>query len=132
MPMARALTALFACAWLGLAVQPCLAMEDHAAAGPATHHDSTASTGHDCPHCPPAPDDDAPCGNALSCEAIGAPSVPAKAPDLPAPEWLAVLPAADGALAGAAADAESLRPPIPPPRRTPAASFQQRFCSFLK
>lgn len=133
-PMARSLTVLFAAAWLGLAVQPCTAMEGHDEAGAATHHGGTASTGHDCPHCPPAPEpqEEAPCGTALSCDAIGAPMVTAKAQDLPPPGWFACLPATAAPQPGDHAVAEPMRPPVPPARRTTAASFQQRYCSYLK
>jgi hypothetical protein len=136
LPLARALVALFAIGWLGLAAQPCAAMvhaSDHESVAMDAHHESQGSAGHQCPHCPPTPTkDDCGTGTALSCGDAGIPgpaakpleqtrldawvvmefsAAPAVAPALNQPGW----PAAQPAL---------LRPP--------SASIQQRFCSFLK
>lgn len=134
MTAARVLTALFACAWLALAVQPCAAMEGHGDQAPGTHHSGAAQEGHDCPHCPPSPQPvgEVPCGNALSCDAIGVPTMPSKAIDALQPDPFAWLPSPAAQVVAATDAAVFLGPPVPPPRRTSSASLQQRYCSFLK
>jgi hypothetical protein len=130
---ARWLTAAFAVAWLGLALQPCAAMESHDA-GTASHGSAAGQAGHDCPHCPPPadPEGDLPCGNALSCDAVGAPAVASKAAEVPAPDLAHLMPLPDVLATTAAPAPGPLRPPRLEQRRTPASSLQQRFCSFLK
>jgi hypothetical protein len=130
---ARWVTALFAVAWLGLALQPCGAMASHGDAGMASHGSATGEATHDCPHCPPPPpaEGDPPCGNALSCDAVGALALPSKAVDAKSAD--VVLPAPVPHLAtGIFPYAVPLRPPCPALRWTPSSSPQQRFCSFLK
>lgn len=131
---ARWMTALFAVAWLGLALQPCGAMASHADAGMASHGSASGEAEHDCPHCPPPaePGVDLPCGNALSCEAIGAPAMPSKAVDLPPADLVVLMTAPHPAIPVAAPDPAPLRPPRLAQRRTPSASLQQRYCSYLK
>ena len=130
---ARWLTAMFALAWLGLALQPCGAMESHGDAGMATHESASAGAAHDCPHCPPPaePVTDLPCGNALSCEAIGAPALPAKALDAQPADFVFLMPLPDLA-SGVVPRPVPLRPPRLAGRWTPTSSPQQRFCCFLK
>lgn len=131
---ARAITALFALAWLGLAVQPCTAMTVEPAAehsGMAGHH-AAGDGGHDCPHCPPSSDAADDCGAALGCDAVGVPALPGKGLDLPGPDLSAVLPsdAIPRPLAG--------RWGVPTPafdrscRRSPPVSLQRVYCTYLK
>lgn len=131
---ARALVALFAISWMGLAVQPCVAGAGHDHAGAAGHEMPAAHGDPGCPHCPPAPADDEECGtgSALSCDGVDVPAPPAKAADVP--QWDA----------GAAIDLPSVAPlsfssnRVEAPKagsavwRPPSASVQQRFCTFLK
>jgi len=131
---ARWLTALFAFAWLGLALQPCSAMASHSDAGMASHGSAAGEAAHDCPHCPPPvePGTDLPCGSALSCDAVGAPAMPSKDGDMQ-PADLGILMSLPVAGVPAAAPGPGpLRPPGLVQRRTPSSSLQQRYCSFLK
>ena len=131
---ARWLTAAFAVAWLGLALQPCSAMESQGEAGMASHGSAAEEATHDCPHCPPPVDaeGDLPCGNALSCKAVGAPAVASKVAEVPAPDLAYVLPVPDALGTSAAPDPAPQRPPRLAQRRTQTSSLQQRYCSFLK
>ena len=131
---ARWLTAAFAVAWLGLALQPCSAMGSHAEAGMASHGSGAGEAGHDCPHCPPPADSDGdlPCGNALSCDAVGAPAVASKAVEVPAPDLAHAMTVPDVPGSTVAPDPGPLPPSRLAPRRTQTSSLQQRYCSFLK
>ena len=131
---ARWLTAAFAVAWLGLALQPCSAMASAGDAGMASHGSAAGEATHDCPHCPPPADaqEDVPCGNALSCDAVGAPAVASKAAEIPAPDLAQVMPVPEVLGTTVASNPGPLRPPRLAERRTPASSLQQRYCSFLK
>ena len=131
---ARWLTALFAVAWLGLALQPCSAMGSHGDAGMASHGAAAGEALHDCPHCPPPaePGTDLPCGNVLSCDAVGAPAVPSKAADVPPADLVFLMPLPDARTTTAVPGPGPLRPTCAAQRRTPSASLQQRYCSFLK
>ncbi len=129
----RWVTALFAVAWIGLAIQPCSAMQSHGDAGTSQHAGATGEAAHDCPHCPPpaAPQNDPPCGSTLSCDAVGPPALPSKATDAqPAdfPLLVSLLDLAPGVGPGPV----PVRPPRLTQRWTPSSSPQQRFCSFLK
>lgn len=131
---ARWMTALFAFAWLGLALQPCSAMESHGDTGMASHGSAAGEAAHDCPHCPPPaePAADLPCGNALSCDAVGAPAMPAKVADLQPADLVLLMSLPVAGVPAAAPGPAPLRPPRLAQRRTPSASLQQRYCSFLK
>jgi hypothetical protein len=131
---ARWLTALFAVAWLGLAVQPCSAMDSPDHAGDGSHMPATGDAAHDCPHCPsPAePGTDLPCGNALSCDAVGAPAVPSKAADVQPVDLVILMSLPVAAVPASAPGPGPLRPPCLVQRRTPTSTLQQRYCSFLK
>jgi len=131
---ARWLTAAFAVAWLGLALQPCSAMASHDEAGMASHGSAAGEATHDCPHCPPpvAAEEDLPCGNALSCDSVGAPAAASKVAEVPAPDLAYVMPVPDALGTTAAPDPGLLRPPRLAQRRTQTSSLQQRYCSFLK
>ena len=131
---ARWMTALFACAWLGLALQPCSAMASHGHAGDGPQVPIAGEAAHDCPHCPPPaePGTDLPCGNALSCDAVGAPAMPAKAADLQPADLVHLMSLPDAGVPSAAPGPAPMRPPRLDQRRTPSASLQQRYCSFLK
>jgi hypothetical protein len=131
---ARALVALFAISWMGLAVQPCVAGADHDHAGAAGHEMPAAHGDPGCPHCPPAPADDDECGtgSALSCDGVDVPAPPNKAGDVP--QWdacaaidlpsVASLPCSSNSVEALRAGSAAWRPP--------SASVQQRFCIFLK
>jgi hypothetical protein len=132
LPLARALTALFAFGWLALALQPCQASAHGAPAAPAgqgTHH-PMGDAGHPCPHCPPSSSDDCGAGSALDCRAVGV-AVP---PQDIAPPAIAVLQPAVFEFVEAACAERAVTPVPPDPGRTrpPASSLQQRYCSFLK
>ena len=130
----RWLTALFAFSWLGLALQPCSAMESHGDGGMASHGAAAGETTHDCPHCPPPADprDDLPCGNALSCDAVGAPAMPSKVSDAQPADLVILMSLPDAQASAAVPGPCPLRPPRYAERWTPSASLQQRYCSFLK
>jgi hypothetical protein len=135
--MARALVALFAIGWLGLAVQPCAAMGhagDDPHAGQSAHHSGEGDVAQHCPHCPPTPADDEDCstGTALNCEGAGIPGPAAKAVEQPRFDAWAVmdLPAPPGPSLNA--NRFDTRSFVPALWRPPSASIQQRFCSFLK
>ncbi len=129
---ARWLTALFTVAWLALAIQPCSAMDSHA--DMAAHGSAMGESSHDCPHCPPPaePAADLPCGNALSCDAVGAPALTSKAADIQSADLVVLMPLPDARVAGIVPDPGLLRPPRFAERRTPSSSAQQRYCCFLK
>jgi len=131
---ARGLTALFAFAWLGLALQPCSAMESHGDAGMASHGAAAGEAAHDCPHCPPPtePGDDLPCGNALACDAVGVPAAPSKAAVVQPADFVVLMSLPVAGTTGAVPRPVPLRPPRLAQRRTCSASLQQRYCSFLK
>jgi hypothetical protein len=136
-PLARALVALFAVGWLGLALQPCQAMGP-GEAGHDSHHDGM---GHHpapehskppCPHCPSEGPDACDTGVALDCETVGVPALPAKQADLPAPDVFAwLVPAAMPAAGFATCDGPPDRPD-PGRDHKPSSSLQQRYCTYLK
>jgi len=135
--MARALVALFAVGWLGLAVQPCAAMAQgpgHHDAGTATHHDGHGGAGHECPHCPPTPADDDGCGTgtALNCESAGIPGPMAKPVEQPRFDTWAFMDLPVPTLLARSAQRPGTPTCAPAIWRPPSASIQQRFCSFLK
>lgn len=137
LPVARALVAIFAAGWLALAMQPCAAMAQDPGghdSGMAGHHEDHGGTGHQCPHCPPAPADDEGCGTgtALYCESAGIPGPVAKSVDQPRLEsWVPIdLPAGPLLAPGPKQSGAPSLAAIP--WRPPSASIQQRFCSFLK
>jgi hypothetical protein len=136
-PLARALVALFAVGWLGLALQPCEAM-DLGDAGHGSHHDGM---GHDstpehsdppCPHCPSGGADACDTGVALDCETVGVPALPAKQVDVPPPDAFAwLVPVAVPVAGFALCDAPPERPD-PGRDHVPSSSLQQRYCTYLK
>lgn len=136
-PLARALVALFAVGWLGLALQPCQAMgpgeAGHGGRHDGTeHHPAPEHSKPPCPHCPSEGRDACDTGVALDCETVGVPALPAKQADVPAPDvfaWLvpAVMPAA-----GLAVRDGPPNRPDPGRDHKPSSSLQQRFCTYLK
>jgi len=136
-PLARALVALFAVGWLGLALQPCQAMglgdtghgSHHDGMG---HHSAPEHSNPPCPHCPSDGPDACDTGVALDCETVGVPALPAKQFDVPAPDvfaWLVpvALPVAGFAVCDAPPDR-----PDPGRDHKPSSSLQQRYCTYLK
>jgi hypothetical protein len=136
-PLARAVVALFAIGWLGLALQPCQAMyvgeSGHGSHHEGMGHHSTPEQSHpSCPHCPSEGPDACETGVALDCETVGVPALPAKPVDVPAPDvfaWLvpAAMPAAGCAVCEAPPDR-----PDPGRDHAPSSSLQQRYCTYLK
>jgi hypothetical protein len=131
---ARALVALFAISWMGLAVQPCVAGTGHDHPGAGGHEMPAADEDRGCPHCPPAPADGDDCGadSALNCDSVDVPAPPAKGTDVPQWDISAVmdLPAppdlrSSANRIGAPTSASAIW-------RPPSTSIQQRFCTFLK
>ena len=134
-PVARVVTALFAITWLGLAIQPCTAMDQDPTAGPSGHadHGSDGSDGsHHCPHCPPSGEGAGHAGTALACDAVGLPAVPSKDVDTPQPDLALSIASIDHRQAFAATAPLIHRLTRPPDWRPPTASLQQRYCSYLK
>jgi hypothetical protein len=136
-PLARALVALFAVGWLGLALQPCEAMDLGEAGhgshhGGMGHHSAPEQSDPPCPHCPSGGPDACDTGVALDCETVGVPALPAKQVDLPAPDtfaWLVPAAMPPVASAGCAAPPDW---PDPGRERAPSSSLQQRYCTYLK
>jgi len=130
----RALVALFAISWMGLAVQPCVAGVGNDHAGAAGHQMPAAHGDPGCPHCPPPPAEDDPCGtpSALNCDGVDVPAPPAKAAD--APHWDACAAIDLPSVASLSSGSNRVRAPGAAPAvwRPPSASIQQRFCTFLK
>lgn len=140
-PLARAVVALFAIGWLGLALQPCEAM-DAGQAGDGSHHEghhdgmehhsTPENSDPPCPHCPSDGPDACDTGVALDCETVGVPALPAKQVDLPAPDMFAWLVPAAMPMAGFAVGEAPQDRPDPGRDKTPSISLQQRYCTYLK
>lgn len=137
----RAVSTLFAIAWLGLALQPCAAMgQDEAAehgghaghAGHGGHSGDDGHASHDCPHCPSSGEGAGHAGTALACDAVGLPGVPSKATDTPQPELFPAIVGAAERDTFAAAAVTNRRLTEPPRQHPPSASLQRRYCSYLK
>jgi hypothetical protein len=136
--LGRALLALFTVAWLGLALQPCVAQASHAHGAPASaEHSGHGGCGGepqpapDCPHCLPGSQAGA-CGTALDCGSAGAPAPAVKAADAPRADvgaWIDLpLPAPDTLPDGTS---------LPAPDERPAAlvaprSLLERYCTHLE
>jgi len=144
LPLARALVALFAVGWLGLALQPCQAMapagSGHAGHddgpdghhGTLEHHSTPAHCETPCPHCPADGPEGCDGGVALDCEAVGVPAPPAK--QVPAPALDAWVWHAPAVLPTVPVASRAARPDWPDPGRgrAPAVSLQKRYCTYLK
>lgn len=136
-PLAKALIALFAFGWLGLALQPCHAAVQVETA-PAPHHHGEGHHGmpadgtSPCPHCPTDDTDGCDTGTALECETVGVPAVASKQVDPPSPDgehWLPLLSPVPAWFAHPATVPDSDDPGRQWP---PDRSLQQRYCTYLK
>ena len=136
-PLARTLVVLFASAWLGLAMQPCIAMDHPDASGHEGHggHEMPAGHGgHDCPHCPPVEDATDGCGDTSGpgCDGAGVAALPSK--DVKSAKadpavLIGYLVTHDPFLLVAATSPGSTDTA---PWRPPTSSVQQRFCTYQK
>ena len=140
-PTARAVTALFAVAWLGLAIQPCAAMSQGQAVEQGSHSGHAGHGGHagddgrtsqGCPHCPSSTDGAGHPGTALACDAIGLPAMPSKNVDTPQPDLFVAIVGTAGSHPVVAPASVNRRLTEPPRRHPPSTSLRQRYCSYLK
>ena len=125
---------MFVTGWLGFAIQPCVAM-DHSTDGADAGHLAPAGDMHQrCPHCPPVPDQDAGCdqGAALACGAVDAPVLPSKDLSTAQPDLVLLSGFVAFQLPSIENNAARARQPDTARWRPPAATLQQRFCTFLK
>ena len=134
LPLARALVALFAIGWLGLALQPCQAMgtdeNGHAGHQDGMEHSSMpAGCDTPSPYCPSDRPDVCEAKVALDCETIGVPSTKADASTLDAKYWHAP---ATYTMPDIAFPQSTPDWPDPSRHRAPSSSFQQRYCTYLK
>jgi hypothetical protein len=126
---------LFASTWLGLAMQPCVAMDHSGDSGDGGHagHDMPGGHGgHDCPHCPPATEADDGCAGAtgLACDGVPAlPSKDAKSVKADSAVLIGYLATHDPFLLFSSASPGS---PDAAQWRPPTSTIQQRFCTYLK